>query len=116
MLLLPHLCRHSDLSLGTLLHLGNFNWPHLEILFSSPVRRSQILLKKKRNFKGNKILKRREERMREKDEIWLSFSLWNVYCFLILQDYRKIQGLAQTQKDSDVILKWEVGWWRILYH
>lgn len=54
--------------------------------------------------------------MREKDEIWLSFSLWNVYCFLILQDYRKIQGLAQTQKDSDVILKWEVGWWRILYH
>lgn len=34
--------------------------------------------------------------MREKDEIWLSFSLWNVYCFLILQDYRRIQGLAQT--------------------
>lgn len=29
---------------------------------------------------------------------------------------QKDQGLAQTQKDSDVILKWEVGWWRILYH
>lgn len=58
MLLLPHLCRHSDLSLGTLLHLGNFNWPHLEILFSSPVKEVRSYLKKKEE--EEKILKEKK--------------------------------------------------------
>lgn len=65
MLLLPHLCRHSDVSLGTLLHLGNFNWPHLEILFFSPVREVRSCLKKKER---KKILKKREKEERKENE------------------------------------------------
>ena len=71
MLLLPHLCRHSDLSLGTLLHLGNFNWPHLEILFSSPVKEVRSYKKKRerKKFKGKKnFLKKREKEERRENE------------------------------------------------
>lgn len=62
MFLLSHLCRHSDWSLGTLLHLGNFNWPHLEILFTW--KRSQILKKDRKQFLKEKENKKKRERMK----------------------------------------------------
>lgn len=69
MLLLPHLCTHSDLSLGTLLHLGNFNWPHLEILFSSPVKEVRSYKKRERKkFKGKKIFFTDERKRGKKRE------------------------------------------------
>lgn len=41
-------------------------------------------------------------------------SAWNVYCFLILRDCRKIQqGYLNSERLRCDFLKWEVGWWRI---
>lgn len=46
-----------------MIHLGNFNWPHLEILFFSPGR-EVILKKSEKNFKGKEIFYKRERKRR----------------------------------------------------